>query len=171
MRRRCWFTPTNRAAYAQLCLLLSRGKARAGKGACDLAWADLVEYGAGLIAIMLPDQPDATLATALARLRADFPRRAYLALTLRRRPGEAARLTHLANMAAAAGIAVVATGDVLYHIPQRRILQDVLTCIREGTTIDDAGFKRERFADRHLKTPTEMAACLAVSPKRSPTRT
>ena len=32
-----------------------------------------------------------------------------------------------------------------------------MTCIREGCTIDDAGFRRERHADRHLKPPEEMA--------------
>ena len=60
--------------------------------------------------------------------------------------------------------ATVATGDVLYHVPQRRILQDVLTCIREGCTIDDAGFRRERSADRHLKPPEEMARLFAHHP-------
>jgi len=37
------------------------------------------------------------------------------------------------------------------------MLQDVVTCIREGCTIDNAGFRRERFADRFLKPPAEMA--------------
>ena len=50
---------------------------------------------------------------------------------------------------------------MLYHAPQRRILQDVVTCIREGCTIDDAGFRRERHADRHLKPPEEMARLFA----------
>ena len=51
----------------------------------------------------------------------------------------------------------VATGDVLYHEPERRMLQDVVTCIREGCTIDKAGFRHERHADRFLKDPAEMA--------------
>src|SRR3546814_7406435 len=50
----------------------------------------------------------------------------------------------------------VATGDVLYHAPDRRMLQDVVTCIREKCTIDELGERRERFADRHLKTGQEM---------------
>jgi error-prone DNA polymerase len=157
--------PTSRPAYAGLCRLLSRGKARAGKGACDLAWADLEEYAEGLIAVLLPDQPDAALVPHLSRLRALFGARGYLALTLRRRPGDAARLAALANVAAAAQVPTVATGDVLYHTPERRILQDVVTCVREGTTIDAAGFKRERFADRHLKSPDEMARLFARYPE------
>ena len=39
----------------------------------------------------------------------------------------------------ACGTPLVATGDVLYHTPARRPLQDVLTCIREHCTIDEAG--------------------------------
>jgi error-prone DNA polymerase len=157
--------PTDRAAYAGLCRLLSRGKARAGKGRCDLGWRDLAEYAAGLVAILVPDEADAGLDAALRVLRRDFAGRGYLALTLRRRPGDAARLAALAGMAAAARVGCVATGDVLYHVPARRILQDVVTCIREGTTIDEAGFRRERFADRHLKTPQDMARLFARYPE------
>ncbi len=54
----------------------------------------------------------------LGALRESFGDRAYLALTLRRRPGEAVRLRRLADLARAAGIATVATGDVLYHVPR-----------------------------------------------------
>jgi error-prone DNA polymerase len=46
---------------------------------------------------------------------------------------------------------------VLYDIPERRMLQDVVTAIREKCTIDELGFRRERNADRHLKSPEEMA--------------
>ena len=61
--------PTSRAAYARLCRLLTLGKGRAGAGGCDLAWNDLARYGEGLLAILLPDAPDAALTEALARLR------------------------------------------------------------------------------------------------------
>ena len=157
--------PTDRAAYGRLCRLLSIGKGRAGKGACDLRWRDLAEYGDGLLAVLLPQAPDAALADSLARLHTDFPKRGYLALTLRRRPGDAARLRLLADMAQAARVPTVATGDVLYHAPERRILQDVVTCIREGCTIDQAGFRRERSFDRCLKPPKEMARLFARHPE------
>ncbi len=62
----------------------------------------------------------------------------------------------LADLAAQAGVLDVVTNDVLFHSPERRILQDVVTCIREGCAIDDAGSRRNRFADRHLKAPHEM---------------
>jgi error-prone DNA polymerase len=153
--------PTDRPAYSRLCRLLTLGKARAGKGKCDLSWQDLAVHAEGLLAILVPDAADVELAARLARLRRDFGDRAWLALTLRRRPGDAVRLRELSDMAQAGRVPTVATGDVLYHVPQRRILQDVVTCIREGTTIDDAGFRRERFADRHLKPPEEMIRLFA----------
>ena len=148
--------PTDRASYGRLCRLLTLGKGRTGKGGCDLAWEDLARAGEGLLLILLPDAPDARLAGELARMRDDFPGRCHLSLSLRRRPGDAVRLRQLDDLAREARVPCVVTGDVLYHVPRRRILQDVVSCIREGCTIDDAGFRRERFADRHLKAAHEM---------------
>jgi error-prone DNA polymerase len=156
--------PQDRPGYSRLCRLLSLGKGRAGKGACELAWQDVSAHGEGLLAVLLHDQADDALRASLSRLRADFGDRAYLALTARHRPGDAVRLHHLSEAAAAARIATVATGDVLYHTPKRRILQDVLTCIREGCTIDAVGFRRERSADRSFQPPEEMARLFARHP-------
>lgn len=149
--------PTDRAAYGRLCRLLTVGKARAGKGACHLAWDDLVEWGEGLLAVLVPQKADDVAAGQLARLRRDFGDRSYLALTLHRRPGDAVRLAKLERMAREAGVRTVVTGDVLYHAPERRVLQDVVTCIRHGCTIDQAGHRLERNRDRHLKGADEMA--------------
>jgi error-prone DNA polymerase len=157
--------PADRTAYARLCRMLSIGKGRAGKGECHLSWPDLRAHGEGLLAILLSDQADAALQANLQRLKEDFSGRAYVALTLQRRPGDARRLFDLEQMAAACKIPAVVTNDVLYHAPQRRILQDVITCIREGCTIDASGFSRERFADRHLKTPEEMERIFARHPE------
>lgn len=149
--------PTDRPAYGRLCRLLSLGKKRAGKAKCQLDWLDLVAYGDGLIAVLVPDQADEPCALRLRRLREAFGDRAYLAVTLRRRPNDALRLHELSNLAARARVPTVVTNDVLFHVPGRRILQDVVTCIRHNVTIDDAGFRRERHADRYLKPPQEMA--------------
>jgi error-prone DNA polymerase len=156
--------PTDRAAYARLCRLLTLGKGRAGKGACDLAWSDVAAHAEGLVAVLVPDGPDADCAGWLRRLAADFGDRAYLALSLRRRPRDQLRLHQFSTLAALARVATVATNDVLFHAADRRILQDVVTCIREGCTIDDAGFRRERHADRYLKRPDEMARLFARWP-------
>jgi error-prone DNA polymerase len=128
--------PTDRAAYARLCRLLSLGKKRAGKGKCELAWSDVVAYGEALIATLVPDTADEECALRLRRLREAFGDRAYLALSLRRRPNDQLRLHQLDNLAASMRVSTVVTNDVLFHEPGRRILQDVVTCIRHGVTID-----------------------------------
>jgi error-prone DNA polymerase len=106
--------PTDRPAYSRLCRLLSLGKGRAGKGKCDLSWDDVVTYGDGLLVILLPDLADDLCAIRLRRLRQDFDDRAYLALTLRRRPNDHLRLHQLSNLAAQASVPTVITNDVLY---------------------------------------------------------
>jgi error-prone DNA polymerase len=148
--------PMDRAAYARLCRLLSVGKKRGGKAKCVLEWQDVLEYGEGLIAVLVPDEADDVCALRLKRLADGFGDRAYMALTLRRRPNDQLRIHDLLNMAARFRVPTVATNDVLFHEPHRRILQDVVTCIRNGTTIDHVGFRRERHADRYLKPPEEM---------------
>jgi error-prone DNA polymerase len=84
--------PTDRPAYSRLCRLLSLGKKRAGKAKCELAWSDLVVYGDGLISVLVPDSPDDDCALRLRRLREAFGDRAYMALSLRRRPNDQLRL-------------------------------------------------------------------------------
>ena len=73
--------PTDRLAYARLCRLLSLGKKRAGKARCHLDWSDVIAYGEGLVAVLVPDTADETCALQLRRLREAFGDRAYLALT------------------------------------------------------------------------------------------
>jgi error-prone DNA polymerase len=152
--------PTDQPAYARLCRLLTTGKGRAGKGGCDLAWPDLAAAAAGMIAILC-SPPTSSI---LQRLKADFADRAYLALTVRRRPNDAVRLHREADLARAARVPTVATGDVLYHASGRHVLADVLTCIRIGCTIDEIGHDRDHAADRHLKPPEEMGRLFARHP-------
>jgi error-prone DNA polymerase len=148
--------PTDRPAYSRLCRLLSLGKGRAGKGKCDLGWDDLVTYGEGLLVVLIPDLADDLCTIRLRRLRQDFGDRAYLALTLRRRPNDQLRLHQLSNLAAQADVPTVVTNDVLYHDRDRRLMQDIVTCIRHNCTIDQLGRRKQRFADRYLKPPEEM---------------
>ncbi|WP_369062246.1 error-prone DNA polymerase [Caulobacter sp. 73W] len=157
--------PTDRPAYARLCRLLSLGKRRAGKAECHLDWTDLAGFAEGLICVLVPDAADEACAIRLRRAKQTFTAGAYLALTLRRRPGDALRLHKLSNLAAAAGVPTVVTNDVLFHEPSRRLLQDVVTCIRHGCTIDELGFRRERHADRYLKPAHEMHRLFAKYPE------
>ncbi|WP_296106433.1 error-prone DNA polymerase [uncultured Agrobacterium sp.] len=156
--------PTDREAYGRLCRLLTFGKRDGKAGKCSLTWSDLVAYGEGMIVVLLPDETSEGLASHLRRIKADFADRAYVAMSLRRRPNDALRLHELSQMAQRAGVATVVTNDVLFHEPGRRMLQDVVTCIRHNCTIDDAGFRRERHADRYLKPPEEMYRLFSAYP-------
>src|SRR6185503_5217984 len=64
----------------------------------------------------------------------------------------------LVDLAAMRDVPIVATNDVRHATPAGRALLDVLTCIRLGTTLDGAGRRLLRNAERHLKSAAEMAA-------------
>ena len=81
----------------------------------------------------------------------------YLGASHTYRGDDRARIETLAALAQRCATPLVATGDVLYHASDRRPLQDVLTCVREKTTIRRAGLRLEANAERHLKSPAEMA--------------
>ncbi|WP_349963315.1 error-prone DNA polymerase [Rhizobium sp. ZPR3] len=149
--------PTDRASYSRLTRLLTLGKGRGGKGNCILHFDDVALYAEGLIGILVPDLADETCALQLRKISEIFGDRAYLSLCLRRRPNDQLRLHELSNLAARFKVKTVVTNDVLFHEPSRRQLQDIVTCIRNTSTIDDIGFERERHADRYLKPPQEMA--------------
>ncbi|MFC4171369.1 error-prone DNA polymerase [Microvirga sp. GCM10011540] len=148
--------PTDRPAYSRLCRLLSIGKSRGGKGKCFLTWNDVQAWSEGLLTILLGDEANDTLTHNLSRLKATFGNRAYMALIRRFAPNEHLRLYYVEEAARTIGVPTVALGDILYHRPDRRRLQDIVTCIREGCTIDTAGYRLERNSDRHLKDPVEM---------------
>jgi error-prone DNA polymerase len=156
--------PTNRSAWSRLTRLLSIGKARGGKGYCLLDLADVAAHAEDMVGILVPDMPDATTVAQLDDVRKVFGLHGYTALSFRRRPDDIARLHALDAMIREAGLRAVATGDVLYHTPERRPLQDVVSAIREKCQIEELGFRRERFMDRNLKSPQEMERRFAAFP-------
>ena len=162
--------PEDREAWSRLTRLLSLGKGRADaqrgeKGRCFLYWEDVALWSEGLVAALVPDEPDARTEYGLAWMAELFGDRAHLALSYRRRPGDRLRLHQLEALGRSYGVKPLAVGDVLYHSPDRRMLQDVVTAIREKCTIDALGFKRERHADRHLKSVREMERLFAAHPE------
>ncbi|MBY5592369.1 error-prone DNA polymerase [Rhizobium leguminosarum] len=148
--------PTDRAAYSRLTRLITLGKSRGGKNNCILHWDDVIAYADGMIGILVPDLPDDACAIQLRKMAEVFGDRAYVSLCLRRRQNDPLRLHEISNLATRFKVRTVVTNDVLFHEPGRRQLQDIVTCIRTRTTIDEVGFERERHADRYLKPPEEM---------------
>ncbi|MFG0327680.1 MAG: error-prone DNA polymerase [Phycisphaerales bacterium JB037] len=156
--------PTTRPAYAGLCRLLTLGKRRAPKGECHLTLDDLLNHQAGALAIVMPTpdlglSPDAgePLLPSVASLRDAFDDdRLSIGLCARHDGLDRERLAGLTRLARRLGVPTVATNEVLYHEPARRPLQDVLTCIRHGCTIQEAGARLGVHAERFLKPAAEM---------------
>ena len=159
--------PRDLAAYGRLCRLLSLGKSevlgtdhaeRTTKGQCRLTFDQALAHGEGLVAIApAPAVIDGAFGSRLAAWARAWPDRLYLGANLRSDGRDRARLNHLARLADGLSIPMIGTTAALYHHPDRRPLQDVLTCIREGTTIDQAGFRLQANAERCLKGPDELA--------------
>ena len=74
-------------------------------------------------------------------------------------------MAEAAALAEAAGLPLMAVNDVLYHAPERRSLQDVLTAIRLNTQVARAGYALGPNAERHLKGPAEMARLFRAWPE------
>ena len=150
--------PTDRRAYGALSQLLTDGKRRAPKGECHLRLADLLAAGDGQRLILIPpDRPDPTCLAHLRTLKDRFGKRLGLVAHHLYRGDDSKRLARLADLAQACSVPMIATNDVHAHVAERRPLQDVLTCIREGCTVAEAGFRLHANAERHLKLPREMA--------------
>ncbi|MDA8870113.1 error-prone DNA polymerase, partial [Rhizobiaceae bacterium] len=165
----CLCYPTDRAAYGRLCKLLSDGKRSSDKGECHIELSDLVTKAEGQALIVLP--PDdlmarrSDLTTMIERLSIAGPAGVWLALHWLFRGDDRRRMRVVSALAQECRVPVVATNDALYHHPDRRRLQDVVTCIRETMPIREAGFLLEANAERHLKEPREMARLFRDHPQ------
>jgi error-prone DNA polymerase len=173
---------TDRAAYARLSTLITLGRRRAEKGDCRLTLDDIAAHAEGLIACVILDFrfwiADCGLRTAQAdkskiqnpkskiTLYGDlFPDRCYLLASLHHGPDDARRLAELRQTAADARIPLAATNSVLYHVPERRFLCDVVTAIRHGCTVAELGQRIPPNAERHLKSPEQMAELFTACPE------
>jgi error-prone DNA polymerase len=171
--------PTDRDAYGRLCKLISVANLRGEKGAPILHLSDLApglstekivdlkaeDFTIGQLFILMADETDSARSEAvLAALAKQTPGRVWIGGACRFGGNDRARLNRLADLARRHGAPLIATNDVLYHEPGRRVLQDVVTCIREHRTIVDAGRWLEPNAERHIKTPAEMARLFREHP-------
>lgn len=118
--------------YQNLCRLLTDGRLRCEKGRCQVHWSELFEYHQGLLALWSGGGP-------VEQLKEVFGDRLYALVTRHRLPHEVAAERLLRQRAAQLEIPLVAGREVLYHHARRRPLQDILTCIRHTTTLDEAG--------------------------------
>ncbi len=178
--------PRDRAAYGRLTRLLTRGAARAQKGACLLKLDDLVEAAQGQQLIVMPastwDARDDRKAVkihaelddtkhvkqdrsigAIDRLR-EAASGVWLAAAMTYGPAMRRDLSRRMALSLKTGLPLLATNDALMHAPERRPLLDVLTAIRQGEPLDRIGLRLQANAERHIKSGSEMARLFAAVP-------
>ncbi|WP_106639736.1 error-prone DNA polymerase [Allosphingosinicella vermicomposti] len=146
--------PETRYGWGRLTRLLTVGNRRAKKGDCLLQFEDLLEYAQDLLLIVMGGEKDGGI---LRRLTEAAPGNVWLAATMPRTGKDRRHLATLAALADRAAVPLLATNDALYAEPEQRPLHDTLTCIREKTTIHEAGRRLAANAERHLKEGAEMA--------------
>jgi error-prone DNA polymerase len=184
--------PKTRSAYGRICTLLSKGKMQRldgswqEKNSCAISLDMLQEHSEDTILIVMPpDNLDATLYPPLpvatgplklvqpnhisfveliASLPDKLPNLSHIAVSYLYRGDDIARINRLDALAKGAGLAILATNDVLYHQPERRPLHDIMTCIRHKTTLAKAGHLLEANGEHHLKSPAEMQRLFADWP-------
>jgi error-prone DNA polymerase len=157
--------PTDRAAYGRLCRLLTLGKRRAPKGQCELYLEDVADARKGSLFIAVqPTRPCPDFTNRLPELKGTFGRSLYLAVGRFYDGFDRARLDFTEWVERQWAIPPVVTNDVHMHVPARKPLLDTVTCIREGCRLEDAGFRLFPNAERHVKSPAEMAALFPDHP-------
>lgn len=155
--------PTDAQAYGRLSALLTKGNLRAEKGSCHLYKADVFEHAAGMKFIALPPSTlnerfefDISFSRAVRAYKEALGTDLYISATRSYQGDDFKKLHRLSQLSSKYNIPLVATGDVHYHIPERRQLQDIVTCIREKCTIYTAGYRLHENAERYLKPQQEM---------------
>ena len=173
--------PKTRHGWGRLTRLLTVGNRRTVKGRCELGFADLAEHHEELELIVLSRStwrgdgpPDAALTTAqamqalddtLAALIPHAPGRCWLGVSMPFGGDDRRRLARLGRLADRHGVPLLATCDALYATAADRDLHDVVTCIREGATVQQAGRLLAANGERHLKDPHEVARLFRDRPE------
>lgn len=190
----CLAYPKTRAAYGRLSRLLSRGKMQRldgewqDKGECHLTIQMLIDDCADMQLIIIPpddlDRPqyDAPIFTKdnLSHLQlvddrtlnfeqilpilAQSRKLSHIAASYIYKGDDIARINRLDHIAKEYGLSILATNDVHYHAPERRPLQDIITCIREKVILPKAGYLLHPNAERYLKSPDEMVRLFTAWP-------
>ncbi|MDQ0640280.1 error-prone DNA polymerase [Pedobacter sp. W3I1] len=155
--------PTDREAYGRLSALLTKGNLRAEKGKCHLHKADVYEHAKGILfTIVMPGvlnrhfNFEDSFVKHISEYKEALSGQLYLSATRSYLGNDDKLIFRIRQLSDWYNIPVAATGDVHYHEPARRELQDILTCVREKCTIQEAGFRLHQNAERYLKPVEEM---------------
>jgi error-prone DNA polymerase len=155
--------------WRNLCRLVTRMKLRAPKGEGSLTLQDFEGFTTGLVALagrplLLAERYG--VGGLLDRLIGLFGRgNVFVELQRHLRRDQEDDNETLVCLAEAFGVPVIVTGGVRFATVEERPLFDVLTTIREHTTLDAAGRLLAANAERYLKPPTQMMRLFADRPE------
>jgi error-prone DNA polymerase len=170
----------NHAGYTNLCKILTESHARHPKSSplrrsdnldeedlprntfAGLPLASVCEHNEGLWAIV-----DAALVTERTgpQLVRAFGHRLSVAVHLHKDGEDRARVARVEAAARTYAIPICATNRVLYARAQEKPVLDVLHCIREGKTLDEAGRELGPNCEAHLKSEDEMLRIFSLHPE------
>ena len=141
----------NRNGYASLCRLITNARRAAEKGSYELTRLNFEDGLPDCLVIWVPDN-DLALDVEDHWLRETFRGRLWIAVELLADGRQREKLQKLREEGRRLKLPLVACGDVHMHVRSRRILQDAVTAIRLGTTVDRAGFGLYANGERHLRS-------------------
>lgn len=159
--------PRTRQAYGLMCRLISKAHEGKEKGEGSLSLFELSEWmqihsgRSDLVCIADVDYKNCDWDW----LKSVFKDNLYIPLVRYQDGLDEERTLHCENIAIQYHLKILASNDVHYHEPERRCLQDALTCIREGTNLDQAGFLLFGNSERYLKSYEEMRELFADHPE------
>src|SRR5713226_9550145 len=158
----------DRAGYVNLCRLLTQGRLRSEKGESAVSWDEVCSHAAGLLALWGGDRSlivsEGELNEVASQVRDAFTDSVYGMITRHRREEEVAQEKRLRERAKRYSFPLVAANEVLYHIPARRPLQDVLTAIRHGIPVASCGRRLKPNAEHTFKSPYAFVKLFADDP-------
>ena len=154
--------PTTRHGWGRLTRMLTIGNRRTTKGGCVMKLENLLIHCEDMILIAMASEKDEA---ELRRLKEIAPDSLWLGATMPRSGSDRRHLARLSSLADRVGIPMLATNDALYATRGQRPLHDVVTCIREGTNLHDAGRLLRANGERHLKSPHEMRRLFRSCPE------
>ncbi|GIU18524.1 error-prone DNA polymerase [Shewanella sp. MBTL60-007] len=158
----------NRKGYGQISQLISTARCRAEKGEYKLEFTDLLLGLEQSILLWQPSSPEAIdissgeLSEQLQQYQSQnlvigrkisdvFQERCYLLMERNLLAGEALKIEIWRHLAKQLNIECVAAGNVRMHTQSRQKLLDVLSCIRYGTELQQAGSRLLANAETALK--------------------
>jgi error-prone DNA polymerase len=158
-----WAYPLCKNGYANLSALLSLGNSRTEKGKCELYQEDVWKHQNDILFIInAPHELDVNFEfepqfkQQLGTYKSKLGKNLYLALNRTYTGNDQKRLYRIGQLSQDLVLPLVVCNEVYYHCASRRKLQDILTCVREKCTLQNAGYRLHQNAERHLKTPAEM---------------